>query len=139
LILIFIFPVPAAWAYFIYASIEDSINYLKNTGTDAAVFTPWQGVWAKNDEDLNQANSEALNLMTRYPKFLYPGVSIHPDFPETSCEWLRRFRERGLMWVGELIFQNHSHRYKDETVCKFAKELRFWPYWRDVFMIGEKV
>ena len=37
------------------------------------------------------------------PEYLYPGVVIHPRAVKTSLAWLDRFRERGLVWVGELV------------------------------------
>ena len=35
--------------------------------------------------------------------FFYPGASIHPAYPKTSEKWLSLFREKGLVWVGELV------------------------------------
>jgi len=103
-------------------SVALAIDYLRDSGTDAALFNTWQGVFSKSETDVNEANETALRLYKEYKGFLYPGVVLHPDFPEASFHWLEKFRSQGLMWVGELVFHNHSHRYVDAPFLRLMEE-----------------
>ncbi len=105
-----------------FATVEKAVDYLRATGTDGALFNTWQGVFAKTELDLDEANTAALKLMEQFPGFLYPGAVIHPDFLEASSEWLKRFRDRKLMWVGELVLQNHSYQYLDAPYLRLMEE-----------------
>ena len=86
-----------------FTTVESAIEYLRKTGVNAALFNTWQGVFAETEDDINRANTAALNLYKKYKGFLYPGAVIHPLFPEISRQWLNRFRDNGFMWVGELV------------------------------------
>jgi predicted TIM-barrel fold metal-dependent hydrolase len=79
------------------------VDFLKECGVTGIVFNMWQGVYADSEEDLDQANQEALALYEEDPGFFYPGAVIHPLFPAASERWLAAFRERDLRWVGELV------------------------------------
>ncbi len=79
-----------------------AFDYSRRTGIDGMIFTTWEGVWADTEEELESANREALAIH-ECDRRLYPGVSIHPAFPECSEKWLKTFRERGFVWVGELV------------------------------------
>jgi len=59
--------------------------------------------FAETEDDIDTANADALKLYKEYQGFLYPGAVIHPAFPKASRKWLDRFRDEGLMWVGELV------------------------------------
>ncbi len=78
-------------------------EYSRRAGIGGMIFTTWEGVWSDTEEELDSANREALEIYETDPSFFYPGASIHPAFPETSLKWLKIFRERGLVWVGELV------------------------------------
>lgn len=76
-----------------------AVDYSRRAGIDGMIFTTWEGVWADTEEELESANREALAIH-ECDRRLYPGVSIHPAFPECSEKWLKTFRERGFVWVG---------------------------------------
>lgn len=97
-----------------FATVADAVAYLKAAGTHAALFNTWQGVLAESEADLERANAQALALARQYPGFLYPGAVIYPAWPEASLRWLRRFREAGHWWVGELVLEKCACRYTDE-------------------------
>ncbi len=80
-----------------------AVRYAKNAGIDGMVFNTIEGVWCDTAEELESANREALEIYESDPGFFYPGVSIHPAFPEISIEWIKRFRNAGFLWVGELV------------------------------------
>ncbi|MCI5779584.1 MAG: amidohydrolase [Lentisphaeria bacterium] len=82
---------------------DETVAALKRAGISGAVFTPWRGVLGESEADLDAANAEALEVWEAHRDFLYPGLSMHPAFPETSRRWLRRFRELGLVWAGEWV------------------------------------
>ena len=79
-----------------------AFDYSRRTGIDGMIFTTWEGVWADTGEELESANREVLAIHA-CDRRLYPGVSIHPAFPACSEKWLKRFREQGFVWVGELV------------------------------------
>lgn len=94
-------------------TLEGAIAFLKGAGIAGAVFTPWQGVFAQHERDLEEGNAAALSFVERYPGFLVPGASIHPHFPDTSRRWLERFRSAGSNWVGELVPYSRPYSYLD--------------------------
>lgn len=102
-------------------TVEKAVRYLRNAGTDAAIFTPWRAVFAESAEDLEEGNAQALALATEYEGFLYPGATIHPAFPELSLEWLARFRDLGYKWVGELVQYKLPYKYSDPEFLRLAE------------------
>ena len=82
---------------------ETAVACLRRTGIGGVIFTTWEGVWSDTEQELDSANSEALEIQKTDPGFFYPGVSIHPAFPEASIRWLETFRKKGFVWVGELV------------------------------------
>jgi predicted TIM-barrel fold metal-dependent hydrolase len=105
-----------------FSSVAEAVEYLRNAGTNAAIFNTWQGVWSKTQNDVDEANETALKLYDEFRGFLYPGVVLHPDYPDSSFRWMEIYRSRGMMWVGELVFHNHSHRYVDAPFMKLMEE-----------------
>lgn len=86
-----------------FRSVAEAVAFLKTCGVTGIVFNLWRGVYADTEEDIDLANEQALAIYDEDPGFFYPGAVIHPGFPAASERWLARFRERGLMWVGELV------------------------------------
>jgi predicted TIM-barrel fold metal-dependent hydrolase len=99
-----------------FKSVTAAIDYLKSIGISKAIFNMWQGVLSETSDDLEEGNKEALEVAAQSNGFLYPGVSMNPDFPEESLKWLVRFHELGFRWAGELL------TYKTESLkskCKY--------------------
>lgn len=105
-----------------FPSVEAAVRYLREAGTDAAIFNTWQGVLAQTEEDLERANADALALAREFNGFLYPGASIHPAFPDTSRKWLARFRDEGYLWVGELVSYKLPYKYSDLEFLTLCEE-----------------
>lgn len=103
-------------------TVRAAVDYLRATGTDAALFNMWQGVLATTQEDLDRGNAEALDVAERHAGFLYPGACAHPAFPDASLRWLARFREHGFLWVGELVNYRLPYRYTDDAFVRIAAE-----------------
>ncbi|AHF91334.1 metal-dependent hydrolase [Opitutaceae bacterium TAV5] len=87
----------------IFRSVDEAVALLKTCGVTGIIFNMWRGVFTDSEEDVNLANEQALALYDEDPAFFYPGAVIDPRFPAASEKWLARFRERGLMWVGEVV------------------------------------
>jgi predicted TIM-barrel fold metal-dependent hydrolase len=104
------------------AKLDQAVERLKASGTDAVLFNMWQGVFAETETDLDQANAEALALAESHAGYLFPGACIHPAFPALSLDWLARFRERGFLWVGELVHYRKPYRYIDNAFLELAAE-----------------
>lgn len=100
--------------------VDQAVAYLKASGTDAALFNLWQGVFADTEQDLDQANAAALALAREYAGYLFPGACLHPAFPETSLRWLKTFRDQGCLWVGELVPYRKPYRYTDDAFMSLA-------------------
>ena len=82
---------------------NETVAELRRIGISGAIFTTWRGVLGEKEADLENGNAEALEVWDAHRDFLYPGLSMHPAFRETSLKWLRRFRELGLVWAGEWV------------------------------------
>lgn len=87
----------------VFRDVHDAIAFARSAGVEGMVFNTWLGVFADTPEEFDAANRDALELYDSMPEFLYPGTVIDPRAPELSLDWLDRFRERGLTWVGELV------------------------------------
>jgi len=49
-----------------------------------------------------ECNERVLTIQRQFPHRYYPGVNIHPNFPEESCREVQRFYDLGFRWVGEI-------------------------------------
>lgn len=105
-----------------FDSANQAVDYLKQAGTDAALFNMWQGVFAVTERDLEAGNAAALKMAERHTGFLFPGACIHPAFPEASRRWLERFRTLGYFWVGELVPYKTPYKYSDAAFMDLAAE-----------------
>jgi predicted TIM-barrel fold metal-dependent hydrolase len=127
-----------------FKTVEDAIEYLKACGISAAIFNLWQGVLAKDIGDIEKANSDALRIMGTFEGFLLAGAVIHPAYLQESLDWLKRFRNRGILWVGELVPYNHGIPYRDDRFlkifeyCEKEGHLVQLHYDEDIFRIIDK-
>ena len=87
----------------IHNSLEEAISVQKNNGVSGCVFCSWRAVLADTLEDFVAGNKETLEIYDKYPEYLYPGLILHPVFFKESMYFMDMFRERGLVWVGEMI------------------------------------
>ena len=87
----------------LFRDVSEAVKLARGAGVTGMVFTTWLGVFCDTAEEVDAANRDALELYGTMPEYLYPGVVIHPRAVKTSLAWLDRFRERGLVWVGELV------------------------------------
>ncbi len=71
-------------------------------------------------DDILNMNRQALKLQELYPDDYIPGIHVHGDFPEESCQELEYMkREHGVMWVGELVaYMMHNGPYDSPGMYK---------------------
>lgn len=55
------------------------------------------------DKIVTTLNDAVWAWHEKAPDFIYPGVTIHPDFPELSEKAIRKAYDRGFRLVGELV------------------------------------
>ncbi len=81
---------------------EDFIRELKKVGIGRACGSV---IVRKeiNFEEMRELNNEALELQSLYPDFFIPGVHVHGDYPQESCEELEKMHAAGVRWIGELV------------------------------------
>lgn len=64
--------------------------------------------------DIKALNQESIDLKNLYPDLYIPGINVHGDFPQESCEEIERlYKEENICWIGELVaymmdFQNYA-------------------------------
>ncbi len=69
-----------------------------------------------NFKHIRKLNREVLKFRDRYNDFFVPGVHIHPEFPDESCDELDDMIKEGVKWVGELV--QYIHGYKKYAIEK---------------------
>lgn len=83
---------------------DDFVEILKRSGISRACGSAIKRLEKSDFSNVRELNKEALEFRDRYPDFFIPGIHVHPDFPEESCEELERlYKEENVRWVGELV------------------------------------
>ena len=55
-------------------------------------------------EEVKALNREALKIRDLFPDLYIPGINVHGNFPDQSCEEIETLhREEGIRWIGELV------------------------------------
>ena len=52
---------------------------------------------------VRELNQDALEFQKRYPDFYLPGIHVHSQFPNESCQELERLHAHGVRLIGELV------------------------------------
>ncbi len=72
--------------------------------------------------DIKTLNREAIELKHLYPDLYIPGINVHGNFPEESCDEIEKlYKEENICWIGELVA--YFMDYKD-----YASENMFQIY-----------
>ena len=76
-------------------------------GLEAAGISEFCGTCnIRNDGDqpdvVERENKEVLRWREHFGEHFYPGVNIHPNYPEASVRAVERFYQMGFRWVGEV-------------------------------------
>jgi predicted TIM-barrel fold metal-dependent hydrolase len=107
--------------------VDYFFNHLKSCGVNAAcgsVIEHGHATW----ETIVKCNQTALRLRDRYPNFYIPGIHIHGDFVEESCNEIEKmYKVEGVRYIGELIpYSMHNGDYNSDSfieICKVAEKL----------------
>jgi predicted TIM-barrel fold metal-dependent hydrolase len=110
-----------------YRDVDYLFKHLKSCGVNAAcgsVIERGSASW----ETIVKCNETSLKLRDRYPNFYIPGIHIHGDFVEESCNEIERmYKVEGVRYIGELIpYSMHNGDYNSDSfieICKFAEKL----------------
>ena len=86
---------------------------IRNDGTDPEI--------------VEKLNFEALEWRKSFGEHYYPGVSIHPNWPESSVAALEVFHAQGFRWVGELVWYSSGYSSyatpEMEKILEVARDL----------------
>ena len=55
-----------------------------------------------NFDVIKECNKRVLEVYSAHPDKFRPGVNVHPNFPDESCQEVQKFYDMGLRWVGEI-------------------------------------
>ena len=80
---------------------------LCNDGSDATV--------------IEKENAVVLRWREHFGEHFYPGVNIHPNFPEESIAAVMHFHELGFRWVGEIA--GYVQGYREYATPELGKIL----------------
>lgn len=76
-------------------------------------------------ESLVNSNESAFRMYNEYPDFYLPGVVVHPEYKDISCEYIKKAYELGFRLVGELTPYNYGWKnYMDAyEIFEYAESL----------------
>lgn len=66
-------------------------------------------------------NETVLQWREHFGNRFYPGVNIHPNYPEASIAAVKQFYDMGFRWVGEIA--GYVQGYRDYATPELAKIL----------------
>ena len=70
---------------------------------------------------VEKENEAVLQWREHFGKHFYPGVNIHPNYPEASIAAVKRFYDMGFRWVGEIA--GYVQGYREYATPEMAKIL----------------
>ena len=110
----FDFPLPETYEEFFAEEQRAGITYCCGTFN---VFTD-----GSNFEAIKECNKTVLDVHNKYPDLYYPGVNIHPFFPEESCKEIERFHAMNFRWIGEIAYYVMNYKeYASEGMFKILE------------------
>lgn len=74
-----------------------------------------------------ELNAWNYNIHKQYPDFFIPGIHVHPDFPEMSCNEVEKYGKLGVRLIGELV------PYLMEWSCRYES-----PMMHDILDVAAK-
>ena len=96
-------------------SSGDFITELKRIGITKACGSVI-GPYREGFDYIKKFNRDAVSLAAKHPDFFIPGIHVHPDFSEESCEEIElMYKEHRISWIGELVgylmkFSSYSNK-----------------------------
>ena len=107
--------------------VEHFFNHLKDCGVNAACGSVIAR-GAANWDTIVACNQTALRLRDRFPNYYIPGIHIHGDYVEESCQEIEKmYKFEGVRYIGELVpYSMKNGDYNSSNfieICKFAEKL----------------
>lgn len=85
-------------------SIRKQFEDLKRAGITKACGALIIGKKPVSFSEIKKLNDAAISIRDRYPDFYVPGIQIHPDFPDESCNEVERCCGKyNIRWIGEIV------------------------------------
>ncbi len=66
-------------------------------------------------------NERALELTKEYQGYYIPGIHVHPDYVQESCDEIERMHKKGVRLIGELV--PYMHGWADYSNKSFSEIL----------------
>ena len=122
-------------------SIDDTKGYLQGLGIHRICGSvicrnrPQETIYETPWDAISESNRRALMLRDTYGDFYIPGIHVHPDYVQQSCEEIQRMSRLGIRLIGELVpymhdWSNYTCKAFDEildTASQFHMVINFHP------------
>ncbi len=112
-------------------SIRKQFDDLRRVGISRACGSPVIKRPPYSFKEIKKLNDIALSIRDKFPDFYIPGIQIHPNFPDESCNEIERCcRNYGVRWIGELVgylmgFSSNDYISKNMIeILKYASKYR---------------
>jgi predicted TIM-barrel fold metal-dependent hydrolase len=100
--------------------VAAAVGYLKCCGVDRALANSMRGEVAKTPEEMVAGNDEALQAARDYPDLIVPAALINTNLGDAALSEIRRCREAGIVWIGELCGYAGGYTYDTEGFARAA-------------------
>ncbi len=107
--------------------VPAAVSYLRRCGVERALANSIRGIWARTPEDMRAGNDETLAAAREYPDFIVPTCLVNGGLGEDALAEVRRCRDAGVVWLGELCGYASEYSYGTESfrrVVELATELQ---------------
>jgi len=84
-------------------NISDIREDIKRAGISKVCGSVIRRLKVNTFDEVAELNNEALYIRENIKGLYIPGIHIHPDFVEQSCNEIKRMYENGVNLVGELV------------------------------------
>lgn len=84
-------------------NLEDISNDLIRAGISKACGSVIDHISYESFDHIRRLNDESILIEEKLGEFYLPGIHIHPNFVDESCQELKRMHEKGVRLVGELV------------------------------------
>jgi hypothetical protein len=107
------------WAPFT-EDTEAAIKYLRRCGVERAIVNSMRGELATTPEEMRAGNDETLAAARQYEGYIVPACLVNADLGEEALAEIRRCREEGVVWMGELCGYASGYTYDTENFARVA-------------------
>ncbi len=107
---------------------DEFVAKLKESGVNYACGSVVNLAGSNDFHTVKRLNREAVEFGKRYPDFFFPGIHVHPDYPENSCAEIEEMYYMGVRWIGELVayiigYQTYLPNQNAYQIYELAQDL----------------